>query len=181
MLNLNSLFRNGTYFANQHVVVVDGVAHLASYPMDCPCNDLAECPRRRKAHSRGGKKISAELEKIFPLLRALKTPAGRFKQLAQYVFDGGLRRAQLKSAKAANDEAGARHRGAVLSAFQQIEDDLSLLADLGTALKDQRDASDAAQRAVDLALKRYKQGTVGYPDVVLAQTAADGRVMSWRP
>jgi NodT family efflux transporter outer membrane factor (OMF) lipoprotein len=93
-------------------------------------------------------------------------------QLAQYVFDGGLRRAQLDSAKAATDEAGARYRGVVLSAFQQIEDNLSLLADLGTALQEQRDAADAAQHSVDLALNRYRQGAVGYLDVVQAQTAA---------
>jgi NodT family efflux transporter outer membrane factor (OMF) lipoprotein len=93
-------------------------------------------------------------------------------QLVQYVFDGGLRRAQLDSAKAATDEAGARYRGVVLSAFQQIEDNLSLLQDLGTALDQQRDADDSAQHSVDLALNRYRQGAVGYLDVVQAQTAA---------
>jgi NodT family efflux transporter outer membrane factor (OMF) lipoprotein len=92
--------------------------------------------------------------------------------LAQYIFDGGLRDAQLAAAKAATDEAGARYRGVVLSAFQQIEDNLSLLGDLGTALQQQRDAGDAAQHSVDLALNRYKQGAVGYLDVVQAQTAA---------
>ncbi len=93
-------------------------------------------------------------------------------QLVQYVFDGGLRRGQLDAAKAATDEAGARYRGVVLSAFQQIEDNLSLLTDLGTALEQQRDAADAAQHSVDLALEQYRQGAVGYLDVVQAQTAA---------
>jgi NodT family efflux transporter outer membrane factor (OMF) lipoprotein len=93
-------------------------------------------------------------------------------QLVQYIFDGGLRRAQLDSAKIATDEAGARYRGVVLAAFQQVEDNLSLLADLGVALDQQRDAADAAQQAVDLALNRYRQGAVGYLDVVQAQTAA---------
>jgi NodT family efflux transporter outer membrane factor (OMF) lipoprotein len=93
-------------------------------------------------------------------------------QLVQYVFDGGLRRSQLDQAKAATDEAGARYRGVVLSAFQQVEDNLTLLTDLGTALDQQRDAADAAQHAVDLALNRYKEGAVGYLDVVQAQTTA---------
>ena len=60
----------------------------------------------------------------------------------------------------------------MLSAFQQIEDNLSLLQDLGTALDQQRDASNSAQYSVDLALHRYRQGAVGYLDVVQAQTAA---------
>jgi NodT family efflux transporter outer membrane factor (OMF) lipoprotein len=92
-------------------------------------------------------------------------------QLAQYIFDGGLRQAQLDAAKAATDEAGSRYRGVVLSAFQQIEDELALLSDLGDALQQQRDASHSAQRSVDIALNRYKHGTVGYLDVVQAQTA----------
>jgi NodT family efflux transporter outer membrane factor (OMF) lipoprotein len=91
-------------------------------------------------------------------------------QLVQYIFDGGFRRARLDAAKAATDEAGARYRGVVLSAFQQVEDNLALLSYLGTALDEQRDAAASAQTTVDLALRQYKQGTVGYLDVVEAQT-----------
>jgi NodT family efflux transporter outer membrane factor (OMF) lipoprotein len=93
-------------------------------------------------------------------------------QLVQYVFDGGLRRGQLDAAKTAMDESGALYRGIVLSAFQQVEDNLSLLSDLGTALSQQRDAAQAAQHSVDLALTQYRQGALGYLDVVTAQTAA---------
>jgi len=45
------------------------------------------------------------------------------------------------------------------------------LTDLGTALGDQRDAANAAQQALDLALERYRHGAVSYLDVVEAQTA----------
>ncbi|PLZ02942.1 RND transporter [Burkholderia sp. WAC0059] len=93
-------------------------------------------------------------------------------QLAQYIFDGGLRRARLRAARAALDEAGDRYRGVVLGAFQQVEDNLTLLDDLGTAIQQQRDAASAAQHAVDLALQLYKHGAVGYLDVVQAQTTA---------
>ena len=91
-------------------------------------------------------------------------------QLVQYLFDGGYRRARLDAAKAATDEAGERYRGVVLSAFQQVEDNLALLSYLGTALEEQRNAAASAQTTVDLALRQYKQGTVGYLDVVDAQT-----------
>ena len=92
-------------------------------------------------------------------------------QIAQYVFDGGLRKAKLASSKAAMAEAGERYRSVVLGAFQQIEDNLSLLQDLGTALQQQQQASDSAQQSVALATNRYKGGAVGYLDVVQAQTA----------
>jgi outer membrane protein TolC len=92
--------------------------------------------------------------------------------LAQYIFDGGLRRSQLEAAKAATNEASARYRGVVLAAFQQVEDNLSLLSDLGTALDQQRDAASAAEHSVDLALVRYRRGAVGYLDVVQAQEAS---------
>jgi NodT family efflux transporter outer membrane factor (OMF) lipoprotein len=92
-------------------------------------------------------------------------------QLVQYLFDGGYRRARLDAAKAATDEAGERYRGVVLSAFQQVEDNLALLSYLGSALDEQRNAAASAQTTVDLAVRQYKQGTVGYLDVVDAQTA----------
>lgn len=92
--------------------------------------------------------------------------------LALNLFDGGRRKAVVDQAKAATDEAGARYRDVVLNAFAQVEDNLTLLRDLGSALTDQRAAADAAQRSVDLSLNRYREGAVGYLDVVQAQTAA---------
>ena len=92
--------------------------------------------------------------------------------LATYIFDGGRRRAQVDSAKAATEESGERYRGVVLASFKEVEDNLSLMANLGTALDQQREAASAAQLSVNLALDRYKQGTVSYLDVVQAQTAA---------
>ncbi|HEX7814848.1 efflux transporter outer membrane subunit [Dyella sp.] len=88
------------------------------------------------------------------------------------IFDGGRRKAQVAAAKAATEEAGAKYRGVVLNAFQQVEDNLVQLDRLGNARVDQKDASDAAQHSLDLAMDRYKQGAVGYLDVVQAQTTA---------
>ena len=92
--------------------------------------------------------------------------------LASYIFDGGRRAANVASAKAAENENGARYRSVVLVAFREVEDSLTLLTDLGHALVDQQDAAAAAQQAVDLALNQYRTGAVSYLDVVQAQTAS---------
>jgi NodT family efflux transporter outer membrane factor (OMF) lipoprotein len=92
------------------------------------------------------------------------------------VFDGGLREAGVEAARAATDEAGARYRGVVLNAFAQVEDSQSQLADFAAAIGDQQAAADAAQKTLDLSMERYKQGAVGYLDVVTAQqTALDAK------
>jgi NodT family efflux transporter outer membrane factor (OMF) lipoprotein len=92
--------------------------------------------------------------------------------LFETIFDGGKRKAGVLAAKAATDEAGASYRSVVLNAFAQVEDNLAQIDHVGVAKTDQKDAADAAQRSVDLAMDRYKQGAVGYLDVVQAQTAA---------
>jgi len=88
------------------------------------------------------------------------------------VFDGGKRKAEVAAARAATEEAGARYRSVVLSAFQQVEDDQTLLSDEAVALVDQNNAVDAAQKTLDMSLDRYQQGAVNYLDVVVSQTAA---------
>jgi NodT family efflux transporter outer membrane factor (OMF) lipoprotein len=93
-------------------------------------------------------------------------------QLAYDLFDGGYRKATIAAAKAKTDEAGANYRGVVLTAFQQVQDNLALLNHLGTASVNQKDASDAAQHALDLSMTQYKHGAVSYLDVVQAQTVA---------
>jgi NodT family efflux transporter outer membrane factor (OMF) lipoprotein len=92
--------------------------------------------------------------------------------LGVYLLDGGKRRAQVESAKAATSEAGERYRSVVLASFRQVEDDLSLLDDLGTATDQQQNAASAADTSVNLALASYRRGAVSYLDVVEAQSAA---------
>ena len=92
--------------------------------------------------------------------------------LAVYLFDGGRRAAKVESAKAATSEAGARYRSVVLASFRQVEDDLSLLDDLGVATNQQQEAATAADTSVNLSLSLYRRGAVSYLDVVTAQSAA---------
>ncbi|NGY04142.1 efflux transporter outer membrane subunit [Solimonas terrae] len=92
--------------------------------------------------------------------------------LALDLFNGGLRAAQVRQARAALDEAGADYRAVALQAFSQVEDNLTVLARYRDAAADQTLAVDAAQQALDYAMTRYREGAVNYLDVTVAQTAA---------
>jgi outer membrane protein TolC len=87
------------------------------------------------------------------------------------VFDGGLHRAQVAQARAQFDESAANYRGAVLSAFQQVEDSLAQLNHFDEASKQEKAAVDAAQRTLNLSMILYTQGASDYLTVVTSQTA----------
>lgn len=91
-------------------------------------------------------------------------------QLAETLFDGGLRSAEVDAARAVYDENVAAYRGTVLTAFQNVEDSVSALRILEQEDQLQQDAVKLAQRSLDLELNRYKAGTVSYADVITAQT-----------
>ena len=93
-------------------------------------------------------------------------------QLVGAIFDGGRRKAGVRFARAAFDEASANYRGVVLNAFRDVEDQMALANRLAAEAKDQNDAVIAARRTEELANIRYSQGVATYLDVVTAQTAA---------
>jgi NodT family efflux transporter outer membrane factor (OMF) lipoprotein len=88
------------------------------------------------------------------------------------LFDAGKRQAEVQRMQAVLDENAARYRGTVLGAFQQVEDNLALLNHYHSAAQSEQAATAAAQRALDLATSRYREGAVNYLEVVTAQAAA---------
>ena len=87
------------------------------------------------------------------------------------LFDGGRRRAEVERTRAVLDEQSGRYRSVVLAAFQQVEDNLALLHHYRDAAEAERSAQEAAQRSLDYASLRYREGAVNYLEVVTAQTA----------
>jgi NodT family efflux transporter outer membrane factor (OMF) lipoprotein len=88
---------------------------------------------------------------------------------AESIFTGGQRRAQVQFAKAGYDASVAGYRETVLSAFGEVQDDVTGLLVLNEAQKSQQDTVDAARRTLQLAESRYTGGLVSYLDVVSAQ------------
>ena len=93
-------------------------------------------------------------------------------QAALTLLDAGARGAEVARSKGALEEAAARYRATVLSAFQEVADNLTLLELLRQESGQQSEAARAARRALELAINRYTEGAVSYLDVVVAQATA---------
>ncbi|ART55619.1 RND transporter [Acidovorax carolinensis] len=90
--------------------------------------------------------------------------------LAVSLFDGGARSAAVESARATHDQAVASYRQTVLTALQEVEDNLAAATALEREQQLQAEAVAAAQRALDVVGNQYRAGTVGYLNVLTAQT-----------
>lgn len=92
--------------------------------------------------------------------------------VAQTIFDGGRRHALNDEAKAAHDSTVASYRQTVLTAFQQVEDNLAALRILEQEAGVQATAVQSAQRSLALSNTRYEGGVTSYLEVITAQNAA---------
>lgn len=92
--------------------------------------------------------------------------------LAQTLFDGGRRRAISDEAKAGYEATVASYRQSVLTAIQEVEDNLAALRVLAEETKVQDAAVKAAERSLALSMNRYRGGVVTYLEVITAQNAA---------
>jgi NodT family efflux transporter outer membrane factor (OMF) lipoprotein len=110
------------------------------------------------------------------MLRKLFTASSRIwsfgSDLAQTILDGGLHNAQVDADKAAYDVTAANYRQVVLTAFQQVEDELAaerILAQQAQA----EDAAVAAARGAEKTINnQYLAGTQAYTAVIVAETTA---------
>ncbi len=91
--------------------------------------------------------------------------------LAETIFDGGLRKATVQQFQASYDQTVATYRETVLTAFQQVEDNLAALRILTQAIEQQDGAIESAGRSLEEANVRYKAGLDPYLNVIAAQTA----------
>jgi NodT family efflux transporter outer membrane factor (OMF) lipoprotein len=91
--------------------------------------------------------------------------------MAQTLFDAGKRKAVTEQARAIYQGTVANYRQTVLTAFQEVEDNLSTLRILSQELQQQNAAVESSQGYLTLANARYKSGLDIYLDVITAQTA----------
>ena len=108
-------------------------------------------------------------------LASLITTPARFwslgPALALTVFDGGARSAAVSQAEAIYDQAVATYRQTVLTAFQEVEDNLIAMRLLTDETRSQQAALAAARKAREVAENQYRAGTVASLNVITAQTS----------
>jgi len=92
--------------------------------------------------------------------------------LAETIFDAGAIHAQVKQNIAAYDFNVATYRETVLTAFQDVEDNLATLQLLAQESQAEMNAAKAAEQTLEITQNQYQAGTVDYLNVVVAQQSA---------
>jgi NodT family efflux transporter outer membrane factor (OMF) lipoprotein len=176
-----------------------GPAEPPDLPANIPANLLEQRPDLQAAKRRfesANAQIGAAQAAFFPSVNFNLSAGYRSRELSNLVSTGnqfwsvgpgvalnlldfGQRRAARDQAVAARDVALANYRQAVLTAYQQVEDNLVAVVQLKQQEEAQRQAWQAAQRNLDLTQAQYVSGTVSYLNVVTAQTAALTAERAW--
>ena len=89
---------------------------------------------------------------------------------SETIFDGGLRGAQVDSARAVYWQSVANYRQTVLTAFQQVEDQLAAVRILTQQLKQANNAVSAARRTVQNYMNQYRTGVVDLTTLIYSQS-----------
>jgi NodT family efflux transporter outer membrane factor (OMF) lipoprotein len=88
------------------------------------------------------------------------------------LFDAGKRHAVTEQAQSAYRQSIDNYRQTVLTAFQEVEDNLAALRILDEEEVVQQSAVSSAEHSLALSINRYKGGIVNYLEVITAQNAA---------
>jgi NodT family efflux transporter outer membrane factor (OMF) lipoprotein len=116
--------------------------------------------------------LSAMLEFIGPVplpFSLARSIASAGAAATQTVFNGGLTSAQVDVARAVYWQSVATYRQTVLTAFQQVEDQLAAIHYLSLQLVEERRAVADQRKAVDVFLNQFQAGTVAFTTVVVAE------------
>jgi len=92
--------------------------------------------------------------------------------LAQKLFDAGATREAVAGTRAAYEQSVAQYRQTVLSAFQDVENQLVATRVLGQQQELRRQAAEAAEAVQTQIRNRYRAGQAVYTEVVIAQATA---------
>lgn len=165
-------------------------ATLPTIPVQLPSALLERRPdiaSKERQMAAANEKIGIEMAGFFPKLTLsasggitstlfsewLSAPARIWSlgpQIAAMLFDGGLQRARTQAARHFYEQNVAAYKQTVLTAFQEVEDQLATLHLLASKTSTQQQAVAFAQQALTLITNQYKAGTVSYLEVQTVQT-----------
>jgi NodT family efflux transporter outer membrane factor (OMF) lipoprotein len=169
------------------------VKTLAALPPPVPVGMPSELLERRPDIASSERKVAAANEQIGIAMAAfyptvtLSASAGftgstllkwfnwpsRFwsvgPQLAQTLFDAGRRRGVVVEQEAAYDQTVADYRQTVLTALQQVEDNLAALRVLENESTTLQDTINSADRALTISNAQYRAGTTSFLTVIISQ------------
>ncbi len=161
-------------------------------PVGLPAQIVANRPdvRAAEAQMRGaGADVGVAIAARLPLLQLTATAGGIAQKfgdmfagdnpfysiigaITQPLFHGGQLLHKQRAAEAALDAAKAQYRGAVLSAFGDVQDALTGVTTDGAALDAATRASDAAERNLDFTQRQLQLGGVGTLSLLNASNSA---------
>ncbi|MDG6093967.1 efflux transporter outer membrane subunit [Acetobacter sp. AN02] len=166
--------------------------YIPAVPVTVPASllqrrpDVAAAERRMEEYNA---QIGAQMAAFFPDIKLSASysysgdPVGTLVQVAnriwalgasatEVLFEGGARTAAVHEADANYDAYVATYRQTVLTALQNVEDQLSNLRILAEQADAQQVALETAQKAAKVAMNQYLSGTEIYTTVITAEVTA---------
>jgi NodT family efflux transporter outer membrane factor (OMF) lipoprotein len=116
--------------------------------------------------------LSAIIQYVGPIplpLNISRSIASISANATETFFNGGLTAAEVDAARAIYWQSVANYRQTVLTAFQQVEDELAAIRYLARQVEQEQRAVRDQRTAVDVFLNQFRAGTVAFTTVVVAE------------